>query len=128
MNLYRGFAPVCSARYCAPREEGGNNRRGISSSGNPLRIPLSVFERVFGCTERAVIILEHLDYLLRLRGRESTFGYAARSIEALEAPLETMRSELKGIAGVGSVTERLLREIIDTGSSGYYERLLLGRV
>jgi DNA repair photolyase len=92
----------------------------------PLRIPSSIFGRVFDCRGRAVIILEHLDYLLRLRGRKTTYGYAARSVAALEEPLETLRSGLRTIPGVGAATERLLREVIDTGSSGYYEKLLSG--
>jgi DNA polymerase/3'-5' exonuclease PolX len=73
-----------------------------------------------------IVILEHLDYLLKLEGKKSPFGYAAYSISQLQQPLSIMKNILRTIKGVGSSTEHIIREILDTGTSRYYEELLLG--
>jgi len=71
-----------------------------------------------------VVILEHIDYLLKLQGRTSPYGYTAYSISQLKEPLSSMKRELKRINGVGKVTESIILEILKTGSSSYYKKLL----
>ncbi len=92
----------------------------------PLRIPPSVYGDVLKGNDRVVVILEHMDYLLRMMGKPSPYGRAAYSISRLKEPLSSRVSDLRGIRGVGKVTERIIREILETGSSSYYRDLMVG--
>lgn len=69
-----------------------------------------------------MVILEHIDYLLKLEGRSSPYGYAAYSISQIKEPLSTIKRELRRIGGVGKVTEKIILEILETGSSSYYKK------
>ncbi len=73
-----------------------------------------------------VVILEHIDYLLKLEGKKSPYGFAAYSISQLKEPLSGMKGELRKIQGVGRTTEVIIREILENGSSAYYEKMLMG--
>ncbi len=92
----------------------------------PRRIPPSLYTDVLSENDRVVVILEHLDYLLKLQGKRSSYGYAAYSISKLKRPLSSMKYDLQSITGVGKVTEGILLEILNTGRSLYYEKLLVG--
>ena len=90
----------------------------------PPRIPLALYKNVLEENDLAVVILEHIDYLLKLQGRTSPFGYAAYSISQLKEPLSSMKRELKRINGVGKVTENIILEILETKNSSYFKKLL----
>jgi len=90
----------------------------------PLRIPLAIYLDILEENDLVVVILEHIDYLLKLKGRTSPYGYAAYSISQLKEPLSSMRKGLKMINGVGQVTENIILEILNTKSSSYYKTLL----
>jgi DNA polymerase/3'-5' exonuclease PolX len=63
---------------------------------------------------------------MKMQGKKSPYGYAAFSISQLKEPLSTIKDELQNIRGVGPTTERIILEILKTGRSSYYEKLLLG--
>jgi len=90
----------------------------------PLRIPVTLFKKWMPVKDRIVVTLEHLDYLTKLRGQKSSYGYAAYSISQLKSPLTDMRHSLTSIKGVGNVTERIILDILNTGSSSYYDHLM----
>ncbi|MBN1861019.1 MAG: radical SAM protein [Candidatus Thermoplasmatota archaeon] len=90
----------------------------------PIRIPPRLFHGLLSKNDLVVVILEHLDYFLKLEGKKSPFGYAAYSISKLKKPLSTMLDELSTIKGVGTTTEHLIREILRTGHSSLYEQFL----
>jgi len=90
----------------------------------PPRIPLTLYKDILEENDLVVVILEHIDYLLKLKGRTSPYGYAAYSISRLNEPLSSMKRESKRINGVGKVTESIILEILKTGSSSYYKKLL----
>jgi DNA repair photolyase len=92
----------------------------------PKRIPLKLFKDILSENDRVVVILEHLDYLLKLEGKRSPYGFAAYQVSQLQVPISTMMFELQKIKGVGSTTEKIIKEIIKTGTSQYYEHLLTG--
>ncbi|MEE8398360.1 MAG: radical SAM protein [Desulfobacterales bacterium] len=92
--------------------------------GMPKRVPLSLFSEVLDENDRVVIILEHMDYLLKLRGQKTPFGYAAYAISQVKEPLSSQRLKLRNLKGVGNVTERTILEILDTGSAAYYKELM----
>lgn len=91
----------------------------------PLRIPPYLYLDVLDENSLVVVILEHLDYLLKLKGRKSPYSYAAFSISKLNEPLSELKFSLKKLKGVGPTTERLILEILNTGRCSYYEKLLL---
>jgi len=90
----------------------------------PIRIPQYLYKNILDQNDLVVVMLEHMDYLLRFEGRPSPYGYAAYSISQLKEPLSTMRDRLRSLKGVGRVTEGIVKEILRTGTSNYYERLM----
>jgi DNA polymerase/3'-5' exonuclease PolX len=90
----------------------------------PPRIPPELFKDILCENDLVIVILEHLDYLLKLEGKKSSFGYAAYSLSQLHEPLSTLLPRLDAIKGVGKATEDIIREIIHTGRSTLYEHLL----
>ncbi len=89
----------------------------------PPRIPPYLFSDILDENDLVIVLLEHIDYMLKLMGRTSPFGFAAYSISQLKVPLSSIRGELQKLKGVGQTTERIIFEILDTGRSEYYERL-----
>jgi DNA repair photolyase len=90
----------------------------------PKRMPLRFFKDIVEQKDLVIVILEHIDYLLRLEGKTSPFGYAAYSISQSKVPFSTLRRDLRRLKGVGKTTERIILEILETGTSSYYEKLL----
>jgi DNA repair photolyase len=90
----------------------------------PMRIPPYLFKDMLDENDRVVVMLEHMDYVLRLKGHSSPYGYAAYSISQLKEPLSSISGNLRSLKGVGKVTESIVREILRTGSSAYYKRLV----
>jgi DNA repair photolyase len=92
----------------------------------PKRIPARLFNDILSENDLVAVILEQLDYLLKLEERTSPYGYAAYSVSQLQVPISTIKKQLRTLKGVGKVTERLILEILNTGTSVYYEKLLSG--
>ena len=92
----------------------------------PKRMPLELFKNIINENDLVVVILEHIDYLLKTKGKKSPYGYAAYSIAQLQQPLSMMQNDLHTIKGVGKTTENIILEILKTGSSTFYEQVLNG--
>jgi DNA repair photolyase len=90
----------------------------------PLRMPPALYSDILGENDLVVVILEHIDYLLRLRGERSALGRAAYSISQAAEPLSSMKERLRDLPGVSEGTQRLVLEILETGRSSYHEQLL----
>jgi DNA repair photolyase len=88
------------------------------------RIPQKFFYDVLYENDLVSVILEHLDYLLMLEGKRSSYRWAADSISNLKKPISSMKSNMQEIKGVGPTTERIILEILKSGSSKYYEELM----
>jgi len=96
-----------------------------SAAGIPKRIPRRLYGDLIAGNDLVIIILEHLDYLLKLKGRSCPYGYAAWSLSKLARPLsELSREELLGIKGVRPTVADVIEEILRTGTCGEYERLM----
>jgi hypothetical protein len=91
----------------------------------PKRIPVHLFRDILEENDLVTVILEQLDYLLRLKDVKSPYSYAAYSISRLERPISTLKS-LREMKGVGKTTESIIQEIIKTRTSVYYENMLTG--
>ena len=92
----------------------------------PARIPPHLWRRLVDENDRVVVVLEHIDYLLKLRGEMSHYGAAAYSISQLKEPISTILDRVQELPGVGKSTAGLIRELLAAGRSTYYEWLLFG--
>jgi len=90
------------------------------------RIPPRLWQDLLDESDRVVVALELLDHFARTEGRESTYGMAARSIAKVTEPLSSLRGRLRELNGVGRVTERIVRELLDTGRCAYLESFFPG--
>jgi DNA repair photolyase len=93
----------------------------------PTRVPLKLFKGILNKKDLVVVLLEHMDYFLKVRGSSSPYGYAAYSLSQIKEPLESIRYKLKSIKGIGPGTATIIKEIMETGTSGYYEKLTEGQ-
>ena len=91
----------------------------------PKRIPPWIYEDVISKDEKIIVILEHLDYLIKLTGQKSPYGYASYSLSNLNQSIyHSPPQELLKLNGVGPFTLKIIKEIIKTGTSQYYLNLL----
>jgi DNA repair photolyase len=90
----------------------------------PMRIPPYLWLDYIDENDRVIVVLEHIDYLLKTQGKKSPYGFAAYSISKLKQPISTIKHDLQKLKGVGQTTERIIQEIIKTGISSYYNRLM----
>jgi DNA repair photolyase len=88
------------------------------------RIPLHLFKDILSENDLVIVILEQIDYLLKLNGNSSPYGYAACSISKINEPLSQLKGSLQNIRGVGPTTEKIIHEILETKNSKYYEKLM----
>ena len=90
----------------------------------PVRIPPDIFSEVIDMDDQVIVILEHLDYLLKLKGRSSSFAQAARSLSQIKEPLAEAVDDLQKYRGVGPKTVSIIKEILNTGRCRWYEKEL----
>lgn len=95
----------------------------ISKYKIPARIPATPYRKFFRENEYVCIILEQIDYLLKLKGRKSVFSYAAWGIFNVKEPLSCIINNLETIKGVGPAISKLILEILETGTCRMYEDL-----
>lgn len=91
----------------------------------PKRIPAKLYNQVIDQNDVVAVILDQMDYILKQKGQKSPYGYAAYSVSQLKEPISEYRNKLQDLSGVGPVTEKIILEILETGTSGYYEKLLI---
>jgi len=126
-HIYRG------SQWGGPAEEyvDSLNRTfgAIARAGRmPIRMPPVLYQDILGENDLVVVILEHIDYLLKMEGERSPFGWAAYSISQAAEPLSDLKGKLRELKGVGDRIERIVLEILETGRSSYYEQLLTGGI
>jgi DNA repair photolyase len=93
----------------------------------PKRIPPRIYGNILSRTDLIIIILEHLDYLNRLKQRKTPYGYAAYSLSKTGMTIRELGKDISIVKGVGKAALSIIREILRTGTCKQYEDLLLGR-
>jgi hypothetical protein len=88
------------------------------------RIPLHLYWDMLDDKDLVIVLLEQIDYLLRLRGLSSPYAFAAWSLSKVKEPLASVKNELQSLKGIGKTTERLIKEILNTRKCGYHEKLM----
>lgn len=81
----------------------------------PFRLPVKFVDKFLSENDRIVLILEHIDYLLKLKGRKCYLGYAAYQLSQLREPISSI-NRLTDIKGIGPDAERIIKEIIHAKS------------
>ena len=90
----------------------------------PVRIP-SVFYKDILCENDYVsVMLEQIDYVLKLRGQTSYLSYPAFQISKLEKPVSEYGDKISKIPGINKFSATLINDIIKTKTSELYENLL----
>ncbi|MFA5772285.1 MAG: radical SAM protein [Thermoplasmata archaeon] len=92
----------------------------------PVRMPSALYSGILSKDDLVIVILEQIDYFLKIQGKKSSFGFAAYSISQLKEPLSAMKGKLQTIKGVGTEAEKIILEILETSKSLYHEELLMG--
>jgi len=91
----------------------------------PIRMPFVTYKNVISENDLIIVILEHLDYMLKLRNQKSPYGYAAYALSKLQEPIFNIsREKLLKMKGIGPVTVKIIQEIIETGRSKYLNGLM----
>lgn len=88
------------------------------------RIPSRLFKDIVSENDLVIVMLEQIDYLLKLKKAKSPYGYAAYSLSQVKEPLSTIQHELRKLKGVGETIDAIIKEILNTGTSSYYEKLM----
>ncbi len=90
----------------------------------PIRIPARLYNQVIDQNDLVTVILDQMDYILKQKGEKSPYSYGAYSVSQLNVPISEYRNNLTSLKGIGPVTEKIILEILDTGTSKYYEQLI----
>lgn len=123
---YRGDRWGHCSRTCHDRQQ-QNMRLARRRSRLPQRMPSTLFWDLLDPNDAVCVVLDQMTELLRERGEPNNYRAAAQSIAALDLPITALRDKLRSIRGVGGVTERLIQELLKTGSARRYEDVLRGR-
>lgn len=92
----------------------------------PVRIPADFFRDLLSEDDLVIVILEHIDYLLKLRGKVSSHGYAAYSISKLPGSVSDPKTKPGVIPGIPKSIQAVIAEILETGTCRLYEDLIRG--
>jgi DNA repair photolyase len=89
----------------------------------PARINGRFFADLVSREDLALVLLEQIDYLSLLQGQKTGFGYAAYVLSKSGKPLAEMLVS-GNVAGVNAAARRVAQEILATGTSQMYEKLM----
>jgi DNA repair photolyase len=90
----------------------------------PVRIYQDLFEDLLTMNDKVAIMLDQIDYVLKLQGKRSPYGYASYIISQLKQPLTDLKGHLTSIKGVGPQVARIILEILEKNRSELYSRLV----
>ncbi len=86
----------------------------------PLRVPKPVFDDILDETDRVIVMLEQMDYMMRLKGKKGPYGYAAWSLAKTGEPVSELKDKLESIKGINDKAALVIREILETGNAKAY--------
>jgi DNA repair photolyase len=92
--------------------------------GVPVRIPPSLYNDVIDTGDKVAVTLDNMDYLLRMRGEKSAYGYAAYLFSQLPPEAWQDNEKSPNLGKIAPAAQAVIREILATGRSPYYEKLL----
>ncbi len=91
----------------------------------PVRIPPHIFDSVLHENDKIIVVLEHLDYILKLHHRKNSYRIAARSLSRADRSVKDLKeNDLLEMPGIGPATVSIIRELLETGRCGCYDKLV----
>jgi len=90
----------------------------------PVRIPLYLYKDLLDENDLVAVILDQIDYMLKLRSSKSPHGYTSYVISKLNEPLFDLKTKLGSIRGIGKTSENIILEVLKTGDCSLYQQLL----
>jgi DNA repair photolyase len=90
----------------------------------PLRIPQNIFKSVLNKKNEVVVMLDQIDFMLKLYGYKSQFGYAAYNIAQMEETIEQFKGKYHQLKNVGPAISKVIEDIVEKGRSAYYEKCI----
>jgi hypothetical protein len=88
----------------------------------PQRVPPSFYSDILNENDKVVVMLEHLDHLLKIGGGKSSLGYAAYAVSQLKQSIRD--TDISVIKAINREAQNTVTEILDTGTSIQLEKLL----
>lgn len=88
----------------------------------PLRMPYRLFKHILSENDKVIVLLDHIDYYLKLEGQRSSFGYAGYLLSKIKESLQTSKKKIDALK-VNKTVRDVIHEILDTGTSRLYEKL-----
>ena len=98
--------------------------QAIKKTEIPARMYAPKYRQYFPENDYVYILLDQIDFLLKLKGRKSVYNFAAYSVSILKEPISGMKDNLESLKGVGPVISRQIIEILESGTCGLYESLI----
>lgn len=92
----------------------------------PQRVPAHLVRNIISRNDLIVVILEQLDYLFRQQGKKTSYLKAAYAISQLKEPVSLLFGGLQ-LKGIDADAEKIIVEILQTGTSNIYEKILCGQ-
>ncbi|MFH0899415.1 MAG: radical SAM protein [Pseudomonadota bacterium] len=121
-GCYNGWGHATES-YCRALDE--RCARIAKEHGLPCRIPPRLYRDVLEKDDLVQVVLEQLDYCLRVRHQQSSpFGRAAFLLSRSSAPLNTTLAFPDNPEAVTPAVEEVIREVLRTGTSSQLESLL----
>lgn len=87
----------------------------------PIRLPFGLYSDILSDNDKITVMLDNLHYMHQMNGEDSFFGLAANSISQLKFPVSQVKDKLTSLKGIGNFTEKIILEIIETGTSKYFQ-------
>jgi len=79
----------------------------------PTYIKPQFYHNVLTDNQRAIVVLQQLDFFHRSRGRKNPYGYASYVLSKQKQPLWQIRKNLRSINGIGPKTAQIIYQILD---------------
>lgn len=84
-------------------------------------MPFHLYSNILSENDKITVMLDHLHYMQQMNGDDSFFGLAANSISQLKLPVSEIKDKLTTLKGIGKFTKKIILEIIETGTSKYFQ-------
>ncbi len=90
----------------------------------PVRMPHHIYQNVLDANSFVAIMLEHIDYIKRMRGEKPEFGSLAHKIATMKEPVSENIRNLYNYREMNHKTEKIIKEILETKSCEYYIKVI----
>lgn len=124
IKIYGNNNPWGTPDFTAYRKSELNFAGSASKYKIPVRIPPHIYRPILNRKDTVSVILQHLDYLCRLKGVKNDYAKAAEMIADADIPGENTLFGQPLITGLSGPVSQVVNEILSTGTSVDYEKMI----